>query len=43
VAWLWVAIIFDHATRAIWLLVGFRGGKWKTTLRDRLAAAEAQS
>lgn len=40
IVWLWSAMIFDHSARAVWLLVGFRRGVWKTVLRDRLAAAE---
>ena len=28
--WLWMVLILDHVSRAIWLTLGFRRGTWKT-------------
>jgi putative MATE family efflux protein len=30
--WLWIVLIFDHVSRAIWLLAAYRRGTWKTRL-----------
>ena len=35
--WLWVVLIFDHLSRAVWMALGFRRGTWK--LRGERAAA----
>jgi len=35
--WLWVALVFDHLARAIWLLVTFRRQRW----RERALLARA--
>lgn len=36
--WLWMALIFDHVARALWLTVAYRRGTWKR----RLAKADAR-
>ncbi|UCE86456.1 MAG: hypothetical protein JSU66_01590, partial [Deltaproteobacteria bacterium] len=28
--WVWMALISDHLTRALWLLWSFRGSRWLT-------------
>jgi putative MATE family efflux protein len=38
ILWLWMALIFDHAARAAWLLAGFRRGRWKHALAPHTAA-----
>jgi putative MATE family efflux protein len=30
IVWVWAALVFDHALRAVWLLLTFKSGSWKT-------------
>jgi putative MATE family efflux protein len=30
VIWIWCALVFDHLARAIWLMVAFQRGSWKS-------------
>jgi Na+-driven multidrug efflux pump len=32
VLWLWLALVFDHLARAVWLLLAFQRGRWKQRL-----------
>lgn len=36
---LWIVLIFDHVSRAVWMLIGFRKGTWKE--RGERAASRA--
>jgi Na+-driven multidrug efflux pump len=30
VVWMWLALVFDHVARAVWISIAFVRGRWRT-------------